>query len=265
MNRVPVNGIEMAFDDAGSGAPVVLLHGFPFDRTMWRDQVDALKGSYRVITPDLRGLGETGMSGAESAMTDMAADVAALLDSLNIDRVVIGGLSMGGYVALAFYRLFPLRVRGLILADTKSQADTDEAREIRRQQAETALKEGMKPIVDRMLPRILSPGTLAENSEVVSRLQKMMLSQPPRGAAAALLGMASRKDCTLLLPQIPAPTLIIVGEEDEITPSTDAELMHREIRGSRLVVIDGAAHVSNVEMPERFNTALLEFLDTLQP
>src|SRR4051794_390064 len=214
MSRVKVNDIEIACDDIGRGIPVVLLHGFPFDRTMWADQVEALKDRYRVITPDLRGLGESSLQGEEAGMEDMARDVAGLLDHLGLERVVIGGLSMGGYVALAFHRLYPLRVRALVLADTRAQADTDEAKNIRYQQAQTITNDGMKPIAERMTPRILAPHTLEDRKDIVDRVRRMMTATPPLGAAAALRGMAARTDHVIRLPQILAPTLIIVGDED---------------------------------------------------
>jgi 3-oxoadipate enol-lactonase len=265
MNRVKVNDVEIAYDDVGHGMPVVLLHGFPFNRSMWSEQVEALKDQYRVITPDLRGLGDTGLQGQEAGIEDMARDVAGLLDHLGLNRVVIGGLSMGGYVALAFHRLYPLRVRALILADTKAQADTDEAKKIRYQQAEAVTKDGMEPIADRMAPRLLTPHMLEDRKEIVERVRQMMIATPRDGAAAALRAMAARTDHVIRLPQILAPTLIIVGDEDEITSTEDSELMHREIRGSKLVTIYGAAHVSNIERPDEFNQALLDFLATLQP
>jgi len=263
--KIRVRGIEMAYDVEGSGPPVVLLHGYPFNRSMWREQVEALQGSNRVITPDLRGLGETEATPEPATMNEMAQDVAALLDELKIDRVTLGGLSMGGYVALAFVRRFPLRVRALILADTRPQPDTEEGKRAREEQAQKVLEEGMNAITDLILKKALAPATLAERPDVVARVREMIETAKPEGAAAALRGMALRSDQTHFLASILAPTLVIVGSEDQLTPPADAELMRREIRGSRLVVIDGAAHVSNLERPAEFNRALTEFLRALQP
>lgn len=266
MKSARIRGIEMAYEVEGTGPTVLLLHGFPFNRSLWREQVEALCDRYRVITPDLRGFGETRPLGEEPAtMSEMAEDVAALMDEIGIERFALGGLSMGGYVSFAFYRRFPLRVRALILADTRPQADTDDARENRQRQASQALSEGMSGIVDAMLPKLLTPATLTERKDVTERLTTMMMSTDPRAAAAALRGMAVRPDQTYLLARILAPTLIIVGSEDRITPPADAEVMHREIRGSRLEVIEGAGHVSNLERPSEFNRALRDFLDALQP
>lgn len=255
----------MAYDDEGSGSAVVLLHGYPFNRSMWREQTLALSKEYRVITPDLRGLGETTVTNEPATMQEMARDVAALLDELEIQRVVLGGLSMGGYVTLAFYRRFPLRVRALILADTRAQADTTEAARNREEQAEKILKEGMQAIADDFLKKVLAPATLSEKPETVERVREMILKTEPQGAANALRGMALRPDQTDFLEEILAPTLILVGSEDKLTPPADAELMRREIRGSRLEVIEGASHLSNLERPAEFNLALRSFLDELQP
>ena len=262
-----VRGLEVMYDERGGGpSAVVLLHGFPFNHTMWREQAEALGEGYRVITPDLRGHGGTGLGvGAAAPMEEMAADVSALLDELNVSRrVVLGGLSMGGYVALAFYRLFPERVRALVLADTRPQPDTEEARRAREETARRALREGMQTVADAMLPKLLVPSTREERPEVFERVREMILATRPEGAAAALRGMAARRDQTDLLQEIDVPTLIVVGSEDALTPPKDSETMHRAIRGSRLVVIEGAGHVSNLERPAEFNRALEDFLKGIE-
>jgi pimeloyl-ACP methyl ester carboxylesterase len=189
----------------------------------------------------------------------MAQDAALLLNHLGVTRATIAGLSMGGYVALAFYKQFPSRVRALVLADTRAQADTEEAKQTRAQHAEKALTEGMAGIADIMLPKLLTPETVSKRPEVVKRVRDMMLKTKPEGAAAALRGMAEREDQTELLPQISVPTLILVGAEDAITPVADSEKMHHAIAGSRLVVLENAGHVSNLERIEQFNQALLDF------
>lgn len=260
MSFIRVDDIQLAYTDAGLGLPVVLLHGYPFNRTLWNEQVSALSNSYRVITPDLRGHGESDASSGAATMNRMAQDVAVLLGHLEISRAVVGGLSMGGYVALAFYKQFRSRVRALIMADTRAQADTEEGKVTRHQQAEKALAEGMAGIADSMLPKLLTPDTVSKRPEVVKRVRDMMLKTKPEGAAGALLGMAERDDQTSLLSQISCPSLILVGQEDQITPVKDSEKMHREIAGSRLVVIENAAHVSNLERTEQFNEELTRFL-----
>jgi pimeloyl-ACP methyl ester carboxylesterase len=261
-----VRGIELAYDDEGAGLPVVLLHGYPFNRSMWREQVEALAPGYRVIAPDLRGHGQTEPTADEPAtMQEMALDVAALLDELGLKRVTLCGLSMGGYVALAFHQKFPLRVRSLVLADTRAGADTEDARRGREEQALKVLKEGMRSIADGFIQKVLTPETINTRPEIVTRVRRMITGTNPQGAANALRGMALRRDYTESLPGIVSPTLIIVGSRDKITPPEEAGLLHREIRGSRLEVITGAAHLSNLERPAEFNRALKLFLDAQQP
>jgi len=258
--KVRVRGIELGYDDLGSGPAVVLLHGYPFNRSMWHEQVAALKQTHRVITPDLRGHGESDVTSSPATMKDMALDVAALLELLNISRATVAGLSMGGYVALAFYRLFQLRVRSLILADTRAQADTDEGKQNRAAQREQALEHGMEGIANSLLPKLLAPETVARRPEVVKQVREMMVKTVPQGAAAALHGMAQRQDQTSFLYRIISPTLIVVGREDSITPVADAELMHREIGGSRLEIIENAAHVSCLDQADEFNRIVIKFL-----
>lgn len=259
-----VRDIEIAYDDTGGEGPaLVLLHGYPFDRSMWSGQAEAFGAEFRVVAPDLRGLGETTLGDGRASIEGMAEDVAALLEDLKIRRVVLGGLSMGGYVAFEFLRKFPERVRALVLADTRPQADTEEGRRSREENARRALSEGMTPIVESMLPKLLAPSTLERGGEVLERVRAMMLGTSPEGAAAALRAMASRRDQTGLLPSIRVPTLIVVGAEDSITPPADAEAMRAKIEGSRLFVVEGAGHLSNVERPSEFNRALLEFLRAL--
>ena len=259
-----VRGIDMSYDDTGgSGAALVLLHGFPFDRSMWRGQAEAFGGEFRVVAPDLRGSGETSLGAGDVTMETLAEDVAALLDEFKLGRVILGGLSMGGYVAFEFFRKFPERVRALVLADTRPQADTEEGRRAREENAQRALKEGMAPIVETMLPKLLAAGTREHDGEIVKDVRAMMLGSSPEGAAASLRAMALRRDQTDLLPSINVPTLIVVGSEDAVTPPADAEAMRAKIEGSRLIVVEGAGHLSNVERPEEFNHALGEFLRAL--
>jgi 3-oxoadipate enol-lactonase len=229
---------------------------------MWAEQVSALADSHRVVTLDLRGHGESETSTGPSTMKLMAQDVAALMDELQIERAVIGGLSMGGYVTLAFYQLFPERVEKLLLADTRGQADTEDGKATRADQVQQILADGMTGIVNAMLPKLLSPETVSKQPEIVKRVRDMMMHTSPEGAAAALRGMAEREDQTERLSQINVPTLIVVGREDPITPVADSQKMHERIAGSQLVVIENASHVSNIEQPEQFNRALKDFLSS---
>jgi 3-oxoadipate enol-lactonase len=256
----PETPVRLAFDDTGNGEAVVLLHGYPFNRTMWSEQVEVLKDTHRVITPDLRGLGESPLTDT-ATMEEMANDIAALLDSLEIESAIIGGLSMGGYVTLAFTRLFPNRVKGLILADTRPQADTEEGKQNREKQAQKALSEGMNAIAEEMLPKLLSQTTIAENPKVVSVVREMIVTSKPQGAANAQRGMAQRADHTSMLSSINVPTLIIVGSDDALTPPSDSQKMHEAIKNSTLTIIEGVGHCSNLEKPEVFNAALKAFIN----
>jgi len=260
MAHVQIDDVRLAYDDVGSGPDLLLLHGYPFNRSLWVEQLDSLSKTFRVITPDLRGFGESDISVGASTMNRMAQDVVRLMDALEISSAIVGGLSMGGYVVLAFYKQFASRVRGLVLADTRAQADTEEAKQVRKQQAEQILASGMAGITDAMLSKLLTPETVSKRPEVVKRIRDMMLKTKPAGAAAALMGMAAREDQTELLPRISVPTLILVGRDDPITPLQDSEKMHDTIAGSRLVVIENASHVSNIEQSAVFNAALSSFL-----
>lgn len=264
MTTTRIDDIQLAYTDVGAGPAVVLIHGYPFNRSLWTEQAEALHDRYRVVIPDLRGFGASDSSGDSAAtMNRMAEDVAELMDHLEIEQAVIGGLSMGGYVALAFCKQIPARVRALVLADTRAQADTEEGKQTRAQQAEKALSEGMAGIADAMLPKLLTPDTVSKRPELVKRIRDMMLKTKPEGAAAALLGMAQRDDQTEFISSIEVPTLIAVGREDAITPVADSEAMHAKIADSRLVVIENAGHVSNLEQTEQFNDALQAFLSML--
>ena len=256
--------VEIAFDDEGSGPAVVFLHGYPFNRTMWREQVAALRPSHRVVAVDLRGHGESEVTDGIVTMEDMARDVKALMDRLDIKRAAVVGLSMGGYVALAFCRFFSTSVRALILADTRAQADTEEAKANRAAQIDKLLSVGMGAIADAMLPKLLSPATFSDQPDLVTRVRQMMVTTDPKGAAAALRGMAARRDFRSFVSRILAPTLVIVGNLDSITPVDDSKFMQREIGRSRLEILDGAGHVSNLEKPDEFNGLLLQFLQAIE-
>jgi pimeloyl-ACP methyl ester carboxylesterase len=262
MNRIKVRDIELAFEEAGRGPAIVLLHGYPFDRSMWREQIESLSANgYCAIAPDLRGLGESTSSGEIATMDEMARDVAGLLDELRIAHAVIVGLSMGGYVAFEFVHQFPARVQALVLAGTRSPADNQQEKQNREQQAQRMLAEGMLGIAEPMLAKLLARQTVAEKPDVVARVRAMILRTDPKGAAAAQRGMAARRDYSVDLPRIRASTLIIAGRADTIRTPDDAEFMHRGIRNSRLEIVDDSAHLTNMEQPGVFTRVLLDFLE----
>ncbi|MFI8994826.1 alpha/beta fold hydrolase [Streptomyces sp. NPDC053542] len=256
-------GVRIAYEDRGEGPPVLLVHGHPFDRTMWAPQAALLAGSgYRVIVPDLRGYGASpATSGPLDGLADFSRDLAALLDHLGVTGpVILGGLSMGGQIALDFCRLFPGRVRGLLLADTSAPAETAAGKEWRNAMADRLLREGLAPYADEVLDKMIAPRTIADRPDVAAHVRRMMRGTSPEGAAAALRGRAERPDYTALLPRITVPALVVVGSEDTYTPLADAQYLHDRLPDSDLAVIEGAAHLPNLERPGAFDAALKKLL-----
>jgi pimeloyl-ACP methyl ester carboxylesterase len=246
---------------SGAGTPLVLLHAFPLDGRMWAPQVEALAGSYQVIVPDLRGFGAAREQAVEEAGMDLLADdVARLLDDRGVDRVILGGLSMGGYVALAFVRRHPDRLGGLLLLDTKAGADSEQAWADRRAMAERVLAEGTGFVPEVMLPRLLGKTSLEERPELVERVAALIREQDPRAVAGAQRGMAARRDATDVLAGIGVPTLVVTGEEDTVTGPEVGRELAAAIPDARFLLVEEAGHLSSLERPEVVNEALLDFL-----
>ena len=263
MPHATIRGIKLFWEEAGEGLPVVLLHPFPLNQSIWSAQRKELGAGYRIITPDLRGFGKSEPNGNLSSMDMFATDVRALLDELGLDQVVLGGLSMGGYVALAFYRLYPDRVRGLILADTRPQADDNQGRQSREELATLAEQSGAKGVGDLLLPKLLGESTFRLNPHIPMLIYGKIESAPPQSIAAASRGMAMRSDSTPLLPQISCPVLLLVGEQDTLTPPAVAQEMAEAIPNSTLHIIPDAGHLSSIEQPTAFTQALNEYLASL--
>ncbi|KPI09439.1 hypothetical protein OK074_3245 [Actinobacteria bacterium OK074] len=240
--------------------PLVLVHGHPFDHTMWAPQIAELSRTRRVIAPDLRGYGASPVVPGVTLLSDFAADVATLLDDLKVPEFALAGLSMGGQIVMDFYAQFPERVRALILADTFPRAETPEGVRTREAMAERLLAEGMTGYADEVLYKMVAP--YAE-PEVAAHVRKMMTATDPRGAAAALRGRAQRPDYSDLLTRVTVPTLVVVGRDDTFTPVSDAEAMHTALPNSTLSVIEGAAHLPNLERAGEFNGVLGAFLAEL--
>ncbi|GAB2856364.1 alpha/beta fold hydrolase [Actinoallomurus bryophytorum] len=266
MSAVSVDGLSIAYDDEGSaGAPVVVLvHGHPFDRSMWRPQVERLvEAGRRVIVPDLRGYGESAVVPGKTPLAAFAHDIIELLDQLGVERFALGGLSMGGQIVMELHRQVADRIRGLLLADTAPWPETPDGRRTRNEVADRLLREGMRPYAEEVLPKMVAPATIERLPAVAEHVLGMMLGTSPEGAAAALRGRAERPDYAESLSRAKVPALIVVGSEDEYTPVDDARQMHELIPDSTLVVVDGAGHMPNLECPEAFDQALLAFLDAL--
>jgi 3-oxoadipate enol-lactonase len=262
-NQISARG-TISFDDVGAGLPVVLLHAFPLSRVMWASQLAALQDSYRVIAPDLRGFGGSAGFTETPSLDRMADDVAELLDELKIrERVVLGGLSMGGYTALAFARRHADRLRGLILADTKAEADDAEGKANRDRLIAFAAQHTGRDVLEQMLAKLVDPATMAKHAEVVESLRQIAASQTSAGIIGALQAMRDRPDSGPSLAAIAVPTLVIVGEQDTLTPPSLAESLAARIRSAKLVRIAGAGHVSNMEKPTEFNAAVRAFLADL--
>ncbi|GHE47865.1 alpha/beta hydrolase [Streptosporangium violaceochromogenes] len=259
--------IAIAYDDhnpEGAEPPLVLVHGHPFDRSMWAPQVEHVgRDGRRVIVPDLRGYGRSTVVSGKTPLRTFAQDIAGLLDHLGVAEIVLGGLSMGGQVVMEFHRLFPERLRGLVLAGTAPQAETEEGRRVRNAMADRLLREGMGGYAEEVLPKMVAPANLRRFPALAEHVLGMMRRTPPESAAAALRGRAERPDYRASLSRVRVPTLVVVGGDDEFTPVGDARLMHEVIPGSVLVVIEDTAHMPNLERPVEFNGVLSEFLDSI--
>ncbi|HYI09814.1 MAG TPA: alpha/beta fold hydrolase [Thermoanaerobaculia bacterium] len=244
--------------DLGQGTPIVWIHGFPLASSIYEHQL-AIKRT-RHVMPDLPGFGQSRSAVGNLTMDDYARIVIDLLDHRGIDRAVVAGLSMGGYICFALARLAPERLSGLILIDTRETADTEEAKKGRYASIEKVKKEGIGSVMESMLPKMLTPAAPPEMKE---RVREIMTSSSADGVTAALRAMAERPDSSSLLPGIAVPTLVIVGEEDSITPPADAERMAAAIPKARLVKVAGAAHLANYEQAEEVNKAVAGFMTTV--
>lgn len=252
----------LAYEDKGADTspghlPLVLVHGHPFDRTMWTPQWEAFAPARRVIAPDLRGYGASPVTPGMTPLSRFAEDIEELLDELKVDAFVLAGLSMGGQIAMECYARFGSRVRGLVLADTFPEPETSAGRTARNAMADRLLTEGMRGYADEVLEKMVAPYA---DPAVKAHVHRMMTATPPEGAAAALRGRAERPDYRPLLTRVTVPALVVVGADDEFTPVSDAEAMHAALPDSVLRVIEGSAHMPNLERAEEFNAALREFL-----
>ncbi|MGA8479024.1 MAG: alpha/beta hydrolase [Chthoniobacterales bacterium] len=308
MGAASINGITIGYDDAGAGENVlVLVHGHPFDRSMWRSQVEKIsrqdppasaqaeamrpgaktprsqrvigvhcrslsfaddrvpfaRSLWRVIAPDLRGYGESSVIPGKTTLDVFASDIATLLGQLNIQEIVIGGLSMGGQIVMEFCRLYPERVRGILLAATSPKAETEEGKRNRAKMADRLLREGMETYAEEVLPKMVAPRNIAALPSVAGHVRSMMRAAHPVGAAAALRGRAERPDYETTLASLDVPALVVVGDEDAFTTQADAQRMHTLLKRSELVWMEGVGHMPNLEREVEFNAALGRLLDTV--
>jgi pimeloyl-ACP methyl ester carboxylesterase len=261
--KMQVAGATVHYVDVGprSNPTVVLIHAFPFSSEMWKYQIRALRERYRTVAFDLRGQGKSLAGNGLFTIEFLIDDLIALLDKLNIERAILCGLSMGGYVALRTIERHNDRVSGLILCDTKSEADTNDGKLARTKAIKEINKHGVKPFAASFLENAFSPSSLA-NEKLVREATRIICRNKPLGLCGMLLALAARTDTTLALSQIDVPTLILVGEHDRITPPHYSKSMRLSIGDSELSILPNAGHISNLENPAEFNLHLLQFLDT---
>src|SRR5260370_13971929 len=243
--RAVVKSINIGYDDRGIGQPVLFLHAFPLNRSMWSGELVALLAEerFRLVALDWRGFGESDITSDISTMEQLADDVAGLMDVLGMQDAILCGLSMGGYVAFAFLRKYPQRLKGLILADTRQGGDNDEAKANRKNVARIAETQGTEAIADLQLPKLITEETRRHHPEVEAFIRRMIGAATPQGIAVASRGMALRPDSTDLLSSIQCPTMVIVGEHDVLTPPSVAQDYAAKIPGAQYIVIPSAGHV----------------------
>lgn len=263
--KISLNGAELAYDDHGVGLPILFLHAFPLNRNMWTELTGALlnEQKFRLIALDWRGFGESSIKALISPMQLLADDIAALMDHLGIQKAVLCGLSMGGYVSFAFMRSHSERVQALILADTRPGADNEEGKQNRENLALLAQSQGVDAVADTQVPRLLSSYTRQHHPEIEARVRQMISMATPAGVAAASRGMAQRADSSDLLAKITCPTQVIVGEHDTLTPPDLAQKFAQQIPGAQFAVIPQSGHLTVLEQPNAFLQAARNFLAQL--
>jgi pimeloyl-ACP methyl ester carboxylesterase len=264
MPRISSDDAEIFYEVLGSGPPIVLLHPFPANHDLWKPAAQALVTRYRIILPDLRGHGDSGVGEGPATMEKHAADLARVLDHEGIGRATFAGVSIGGYVLFEFWRKFRPRVEALILCNTKAQADTSEARAGRLQAAADVRERGTEPFFESLVPKLIGKTTLSTRPDLVEGALRMMRKMSAEDVALVQKGMAERSDSVETLKGINVPTLIVTGDEDIFTGVSEAELMQRNIPGSRMNVIAKAGHYSPWEQPEEVGKLLRQFLDNVR-
>lgn len=257
MPLISVNGRELHFAEQGDGPLAILIHGYPLDHTLWLDQLAALSDIRRVVAVDLPGYGMSErVTGAPLTMEFLAEDVAGLIEALEYEQADIVGLSMGGYVALALWEMYPRAIRTLVLANTRAGADSEEGRAGREAQAQSVVSEGREPLAAKLTGALLGPG---HDLTAAARLRTMVEGTPVETIVGSLRGMAARPDRTELLGTISVPTLVLSGEEDGLIPPLDSHEMASAVPGSAFLVVPGAGHLTPIERPDAFSEALRSF------
>ncbi|HSD05786.1 alpha/beta hydrolase [Flavobacterium sp.] len=261
---IEVNDINLSYDDVGEGRiPIIFLHGFPFDKTMWASQVEYLKNSYRLIACDIRGFGKSTDEQTPLNISLFADDLIEFMNKLDIEKAVICGLSMGGYITLNAAKRYPERFEALILCDTQCMADAPEVKEKRIKNIEEIENNGAANFNEAFIKSVFHKDSLIHKKELVENLRNVVFANSNRIIMQGLLALAVRTETCSVLKNINIPTLIICGREDAVTPLEKSEYLNHHIEGSQLKIIENAGHVSNLEQPDQFNECLSEFLMTL--
>jgi len=259
--KAEINGITLAYSDRGKGLPLVLIHGFPLCRKIWRPQAEALsKAGCRVIAPDLRGFGESGLTIGTEGMDIYADDVVALMDHLGIDKAVVGGMSMGGYVLLNLLERYPERVAAPIFIVTKAGGDDEVGKARRTALADACRAQGSLPVAEAFRSLLFAHETLQNNPELVDEVFAWMRATDPQGAASGLIAMRDRKDYVSLLGKFGQPALVIGAEQDQAITVENSRIIVEGLPEAELCVLHGGGHMVNLEQPEGFNETILEFL-----
>jgi 3-oxoadipate enol-lactonase len=262
---IPLNDFHLSYDDVGEGStPIICLHGYPFDKTMWQGQLDFLKSSNRIIACDIRGFGKSTDEESHLSIDLFSEDLIAFMDKLNIDKAIICGLSMGGFIALNALKRFPNRFEALILCDTQCIADTVEVKEKRHKTIDDINVNGVTDFNEGFIKSVFHKDSLSDKKDLVEKLRGVVFANSQHIITTGLTALAERSETCSTLNDITIPTLIICGREDEVTPLVQSEFMNSTIKGSMLHVIDNAGHVSNLEQPLEFNKQLLNFLTDLK-
>ena len=258
--RIAPNNIMVSYtDDGKSGAPyLIFIHGFPFNKSMWNLQVALLKNKYHVITYDIRGHGNSDNGNENFSIELFAKDLIGLMDFLKIDKTMLCGLSMGGYIALNAISNFPERFDALVLCDTQCIADTPEAKEKRMKAIKNIRDSGVDKYADESIKNLFSPDSFYTGINAIKDVKEMIMKTSVQSLCNTLQALANRKETCTKLQEIKVPVLIMAGKEDILTPPAAAVLMHEKIKNSSLNIIEHAGHLSNLENPEKFNNELFE-------
>lgn len=262
---INVNNLVVSYTDEGkNGAPaIIFIHGFPFNKTMWNKQVEALRDNYRVVVYDIRGHGNSNSGNGDFSIELFVKDLISLMDGLKIDKTMLCGLSMGGYIALNAIENYPGRFNALILCDTHCIADTPEAKEKRMKAIENIRKNGAEKYADELIKNLFAPESFTARKEEVAAIREMIVKTSEQSLCNTLLALSARKETCSKLPEIMVPVLIMAGEKDIITPPAAAQSMHEKTKNSLLKIIEHAGHLSNMENPDQFNEHLKKFVESI--